>query len=152
MTNEANALLMGGGGKSASFKEHGDAVMGEVISMESRQQTDFTTSEPLVWEDGKPRMQVVVTLQTPDQEDDDDDGIRRIFVKVPSQMLAVIRQAVRQAGSAEMEEGGVLTVKYVSDAKPTKRGLNGQKQYEAAYRPPTRSMRLPDDNDDDLPF
>ena len=82
MTNEAaNKFLMGGGGKSASFKSSGDSVSGVIASMEERQQTDFDSGKPLEWDDGKPKMHLVVTLLTDESVDEDDDGVRRLYVK-----------------------------------------------------------------------
>ena len=136
--------------KSASFKNIGDTVSGEIIRMETRQQTEFGSSTPLVWDDGKPRMQIVVTLQTPDQDDEEDDGVRGVYIKVPSQMLQAVRDAVRGAHAEGLEEGGILSVKYVSNRKSPSNPKFTQKIYEVGYRAPKRVVRLPDD--DPQPF
>lgn len=151
-TSSVNSILMGSGGRSASFKKHGDQVWGVIAHAETRQQISMDDSAPLFWEDGKPRMQVVVTLQTEEQDDDEDDGLRRVYVKVPSQMLAAMRKAVTAAGAKGIEEGGKFLVRYVSDAAPTRKGFNGQKQYFCKYEQPSRAVVLPDeDGDADVP-
>ena len=147
MSEDVNAVLMGGGVKSASFKSHGDLVQGEIIRTEMRQQTEFGSSTPLTWDDGKPRMQIVVTLQTPDEDEDGDDGVRGVYIKVPSQMLQAVRDAVRGAGADGLEDGGILSIKYVSDRKSPTNPKFTQKIYEAGYRAPKRVTRLPDDGD-----
>lgn len=151
MGEDVNSVLMGGGVKSASFENFGDFVQGEIIRTEMRQQTKFGSGEPLTWEDGKPRMQIVVVLQTPDQDDEQDEGVRGVYIKVPSQMLRAVREAVRGARSEGLEEGGILSIKYVSEEKAAKKGFHPQKIYEATYRAPKRVQRLPDDDGDPGP-
>lgn len=148
---DADAFLMGSGGRSASFKDHGDQVWGVVMSAEVRQQTDFTSGDLLFWDDGKPRMQLVVTLLTEEREDDDDDGLRRVYIK--GQMTKAVQEAVRKAGAKGLREGGRLVVRYVSDIPPAKRGLSPAKKYVAKYEPPTQEVMVPDEPEfDDEPF
>lgn len=152
---DADAFLMGSGGRSASFKDHGDQVWGVVMSAEVRQQTDFTSGDLLFWDDGKPRMQLVVTLLTEEREDDDDDGLRRVYIK--GQMQKAVADAVRKAGAQGIREGGRLVVRYVEDIPATKRGLSPTKKYFARYEPPTQEVVVPDEPDFDangapLPF
>ena len=64
MTDDINDFLMGGGGKAASFEEVGVVCEGEIIDARLAQQTDMDTNAPLFWTDGRPRMQLVLTLQT----------------------------------------------------------------------------------------
>ncbi len=132
----ANAFLMGSGGRSAEFKQHGDEVDGIVVSAEPRQQTDYTTNAPKEWEDGNPMMQLVVTLQTSGEPiDDEDDLLRKVYVK--AQMTVAVRDAVKKAGENGLANGGRLAVRYVGDAEPKREGMSGAKQYVAKYAPPT---------------
>ena len=65
MSTDPNGWLMSGGVGSAKFDAHGDCVNGTITETpELRQQTDFDTGAPLFWDDGKPKMQLVVTLAT----------------------------------------------------------------------------------------
>ena len=161
MTTDPNAFLMGSGGRSAKFEQHQDEVDGLVVSSELRQQTKYGSNEPMTWDDGNPRMQMVVTLRvTGDALDDDDDLLRKVYVR--GQMQLAVKDAVVKAGEAGLDIGGRLFVRYVSDAEPAKPGLNGAKQFFAKYAPPDRSVAVPDDqesyaevppiDDDDLPF
>ena len=136
--DDVNAFLNQSGAPSAKFASIGTTVKGTVIAAEVRDQTDFTTGEVLRWDNGDPRKQLVVTLQTDERDGDinDDDGTRRLFAK--GNMLNAIKAAVRKAG-ANLEPGGTLVVKYVADGDPPKKGLNAPKLYEAAYKPGTQT-------------
>ena len=147
MSDAVNELLAGRGGRTASFKEHGDFVVGEVIRYDMFQQRDILTKELLAWPDGNPRMNIAISLQTEESEDEDDDGIRNLYVKVPSQSLTALREALNKVRVKGIAEGGVLQCTFVATAKPTKVGLSGQKQYEFAYTPPAVTHALPADGD-----
>lgn len=160
MTNDVNEFLAGFGVKSAKFAKVGATVSGIIAGAELRDQTDMDTQEVLVWPDGNPRKQLVITLQTEESEDDDDDGRRRIFAK--GGMLYAIQQAV---GRQRLLIGGKLAVRYTGDGTATKKGFNPPKQYKARYAAPEPGVEVPseeppyesyDDTEapdmDDLPF
>lgn len=138
-TPDPNAFLMGGGAKSAKFTNPGDKVDGIITATEVTQQTDFKTGAPKNWDDGKPMMQLVITLQTEDREDPDDDGIRRLFckgsVKRPT-TLGAVRTAVTEAGVKELAVGGRLQVVYTGDGEKSNPAMNAPKEYKAKYDPP----------------
>ena len=162
MNEDANNFLMGAGGKSATFKKHGDECWGTIVHHEMRQQTDFDSGAVLTWDDGNPRMQLAVTLQTDEREDEDDDGLRRVYIK--GQMQKVISSAILKAGEIGIKDGGQLFVRYVSDDDPRRQGMSGAKQYVAKYEPPSvmppsesGGERVPQDEEppvepSDLPF
>jgi len=54
------------GAPAAKFLNIGDTIKGIVVSSEVRQQTKLEDGTPLVWDDGRPRMQLVVTIDTGD--------------------------------------------------------------------------------------
>jgi hypothetical protein len=134
----ANDLLMAGGVPAARFPTPGTTVSGRIIrEPEAREQTDFTTGAVLRWDNGDPRMQIVVQLQTDerDPQDRSDDGTRALYIK--GQMLNAVRGAVRQSDAAGLSIDGQLSITYTGDAKPSRQGLNGAKQYTARYITPT---------------
>lgn len=137
-------FLLGGGGKSASFPTIGASVTGTIAATpQVRQQTDMS-GNPLHWENGDPRLQLVVALQTELREDPDDDGIRNLYVKgskdPKSQSLhAAVAAAVQKSGAKGLELGGRLTVTYVGDGVASTRGFNPPKKYEARYERPDAS-------------
>ncbi|AHB79600.1 hypothetical protein PBI_VALIDUS_70 [Mycobacterium phage Validus] len=136
MSNDSYGFLGGGGPASAKFKNVGDTVGGVIaVEPEQRQQTDMKTNEPLTWKDGSPRMQLVVTVQTDlnDPEIEDDDGLRRLFVK--GEMRKAVQKAVIAAGAKGLDVGGELYVTFVGEGE--KQGnLSAPKLYRAEYRKP----------------
>jgi hypothetical protein len=150
--DEINSILMGAGGRSASFREHGDRVWGTVVGeVQHKQQIDFDTEQPKTWDDGNPQMQLVITLQTDLQEDSEDDGLRKVYVKIPSQLQSAMRKAILKAGATGILEGGKFLVQYISDAEPAKRGRHGAKQYFCKYEPPAAQWMAPDAGDEEVP-
>lgn len=131
-----NDILFGTATPGAKFESPGDTATGPIVKLGASQQTDYKTKEPLTWPDGKPRMQVEVSVQTTlrDPSIEDDDGIRRLFVKGKN-LTTAVKDAVRAAGAKGLEIGGVLTVTYTGDA-PAEKGLNAPKLYEASYVKP----------------
>lgn len=139
---DADAFLSGGGIPSAKFDSPGATVAGHVTepAPEVRQQTDFRSGAPLTWDKGDPKLQLVVTLQTTQQDNPDDDGRRRIYVrgskKPESQsMHAAIAAAVQTAGAKGLEVGGWLQVTYTGDGEANG-NLNAPKKYTAEYKKP----------------
>mgnify|MGYP003394544723 FL=1 len=158
-TDDPNGLLMGAGGRSAKFETIGDSVTGFVESMATRQQTEIGSGTLRTWPDGNPRMQLVVTIETEQHEDDEDDGMRNLYVQIPAQMQKAIADAVRKAGEHGIAIGGKLQVRFVKTEAPKVRGFNPQKIYSAQYKEPDPSrviMETPPEDTyiepDDTPF
>lgn len=147
-TTTAEQFLLGGGGKSAKFENIGDSVTGTIAAPpEVKQQTKMGTGDPLTWDNGDPKMQLVVQLQTALREDTDDDGIRNVYVKgskkPESQSLhAAVAGAVAAAGAKGLSVGGTLTVTYIGDGVPSAVGFNPPKRYQAIYKAPDASEFL----------
>lgn len=151
----------GGGAGAPGFKfaEINQGVMGVITSASLSDQTRFGTNPPekILDDDGKPKKQVVVVLQTglrnwagidPDHipKDDqgrqkppsEDTGLRAIFLK--NQMAWKVTDRVREAGLDDIRVGDTLGVKYVSDLNVNKG--NPAKQYEAVYQKAADSVSL----------
>lgn len=137
-------FLLGSGNKSASFPTIGASVTGTIAATpQVRQQTDMS-GNPLHWDNGDPRLQLVVALQTELRDDADDDGIRNLYVKgskdpKSQSMHAAVAAAVQRSGAKGLELGGTLTVTYVADGVASTRGFNAPKKYEARYERPDAS-------------
>ena len=156
-TQDANALLMGSGGRSAKFEAVGATVVGIVRRVDVRQQTDIKTGEPLEWPDGNPRQQLVIQLATEGEpEDTDDDLMRNLYVPIPSAMRTAIADAIRRAGAHGIETGMRLGVKFTKQEAPKVKGFNGQKLYTAKVELPVQSVSLDEmgapEEEDALPF
>jgi len=100
-------------------------------------------------------MQMVVTLQTDEFDDEleDDDGRRNLYIAY--KMKEAVAKAVKEAEAPGLRVGGYLAVEFVKQDKPKKRGYSGVKHYEAEYTPPDEDAEsdeyLDDDEADDEP-
>lgn len=152
--SDANEYLMSGGVRSATLKNVGDSVVGFINQPpELRQQTDFKTKALKTYRDGSPAMEVRVVLSIPEDalENDEDDGLRALYVK--GDMHRAVREAVRAASATGLEVGGKLFVRHSGVKPPTEPGLNGAKLYEAKYRAPEPAVTsMPDEANPDDAF
>lgn len=149
MSNDPNDFLLGGGGKSARFDQVGDTVTGTIVSTEVRQQTDIADGKPLTWDNGDPRMQLVVTLQTDIHDDPEDDGQRAIYVKGSKSpgsksLHDAVRAAVQNAKAKGLDTGGTLTVTFIGTEASKTRGFSDRKLYEASYTAPDHAAATAD--------
>lgn len=139
--DDANAFLLGSESvPSASFLSKGAKHEGEILDLAMRQQLDIDTRKPLFWENGDPKKQLVITIQTDEYDDqiEDDDGRRRLYVKY--KMKDAIADAVREAGAdSGVQVGGWISVQWVKSEKPQNRAKSGAKIYAAVYEPPDPS-------------
>lgn len=135
-------FMAGGGGKSFPFDRIGDTCIGTIVSIEKRQQTDVKTGAPKVWErSGEPKMMYVFGIQTDLRVDEEDTGIRSLYIKWKSE--EAIKQAVRASGARFPEVGGKLALTYSGDGAP-ERGQQPPKLYTAQYRPPAPGEQFMD--------
>lgn len=156
MNDDINDFLQGGGGKAAKFEKLGDQVSGVITDARVTQQTSLEDNTPLTWQDGSPRMQLVVTLATDLREGDDDDGTRKIYAKggkyevasgSGTSMKEAIADAMKRAGNgtpAKLVEGGKLTVAFTGEGKRTNRAYSPPKLYKAKYEPPVATVEVED--------
>lgn len=154
MTNEldeANAFLMQQGAKAFTFENVGDKCGGVVTQLNMRQQTDIDTGELQTWKDGKPKMMLVVQLQTELQDDENDDGLRSLYLRggnyTPAtgkgtSSLTAVRDAVKAAGAAKIEVGGRLTIAYTGDGQKSNNKFSAPKLYTARYEAPTANVSV----------
>ena len=152
--DEVNDFLFGGGAKSFPFDAVGDSVTGEITHMEKRQQTDLQTGQPATWDDGNPKMMLVVKLQTDLQEDEDDSGERSVYLRggnpqavtgTGTSSLGAVREAVKASKAAGgLEQGGLLTLTYSGEGKASGRAFSPPKLYTAVYKAPVMAVNLDD--------
>lgn len=145
--DDVNDFLAEGGAPSFKFEKPGDSVTGTVVSARIQQQRDYDTNALLFWDDGNPKNQLIVDLQT-DLRDENitmDDGLRRVYCRGgKGSALDVVRTAVR-VSKGKLVEGGILTLTYIGDGVKTNPKFNAPKLYEAKYVPPTPSALSAED-------
>lgn len=134
---DTSGFLMGGGVPSAKFEAAGDSVEGYIVTKRMTQQTDFKTGEPLTFQNGDKRMQLVLTLATEERDDEieDDDGSRRVYVKF--KLRDAVAKACKAIGVKDVEVGGYYRQTLTGTEKPRKRGEQGAKLWEVEYTAPT---------------
>lgn len=140
MGNASESFLAGGGPPSAKFGAIGDTVSGTIVSEPTvEQRKHIETGEPLTWKDGNPQLQMVVSLQTQlrDPSIEDDDGIRRLFVK--GKLRGAVQESVIASGRKGLDVGGTLSVTYYADGEKTNPAFNAPKLFRAQYTPPSAS-------------
>jgi hypothetical protein len=135
IADDALDLLANGGSPAAKFESPGDKTTGKVVSAQKRQQADYGTGAPKFYDDGNPMWEVVITVDT-GEDDGKGDTCRRLFAR--GAMLKAVREALHEA-NAKLEVGGELVVKYTEDGEPPKKGFNPPKLFKAKYTPPAPS-------------
>lgn len=117
----------------------GGTIMEEPVKS---QQRDFDDNKPLFWDDGRPREQLIVVLQTEERDpgDNSDVGLRRLFIpnngSAPGSLYRVVGDALRQAGASDLLIGGRLMVAWIGEEPSSRKGANPRKIWAAQYTPP----------------
>jgi hypothetical protein len=153
--DEADELFgSGGGAPSFKFENLGDTAAGQILSKRVTNQTDFDdNTKVLLKDDGTPKKQLVVVLQTPlrgwakvsriptdvngnDRPVSEDDGRRTIYVR--GWMVGAVGDAVRKAGGQGAPQvGGKLAVRWSGERPDPKRPQRKpMKLWEAQYKAP----------------
>lgn len=136
---------------TAKFNQIGDKVSGIIVRFEKQQRTEFDptgkgTGQLMFWVNGKPKagipfdpetrtpndpvMDQVVIVDT-DEADEYGETQRRLFVK-SKQTLGAIKEACKNAGTRDVDEGGRLTCTWVDGAGR----VGSPKVYAFEYVPP----------------
>lgn len=110
--------LLAGNSAKAYFganSQPGDSVTGVIEKIETTQVNDFQTKQPAFWNDGRPKEQIHVIIQTQlrDPSVDDDDGRRSLWIKGWGIQLKAFRDACRQAGVKIPQPGDTITERFV---------------------------------------
>jgi hypothetical protein len=128
-----------GGGATISWDDRKGYVKGtprggQILDKKITNQTKLGTNEIMRWDNGEPRKQMELTLQTSERADPQDDGKRRLFIK--GDLPRAAREAMKAVGATDLVVGGWFYAAWVSDKKATRAGHNDQKVFNAVYAPP----------------
>lgn len=114
MTSIADALA--GGGTYLKWENPGTSYTGTITDVGLRQSRKYESTELDTWDDGTPKMQVVLTLATSyrDQSQQDDDGTRQLSINLWSGQKKALVAACKAAGVPEPMVGQSFTATHVS--------------------------------------
>jgi hypothetical protein len=128
------------GGRGIKFSNQGDTITGTITKPPfEKQQTVFGTDKPATYDNGDPKMQILVALSTPLREDANDDGDRTLYV-ASKKMKDAIADAMRNAGASDIEVGGTLSVTFTGFDPASKNPQNPAKLYAATYTKPSSAF------------
>jgi hypothetical protein len=116
---------------SISFKDAsvGDAFTGVITDLRTVQVRSYDSGELEFWDDGKPKLQIEVTLATDylDPSLDADDGTRRVYLF--GQKLAAAKQEMKSNGLSKLEKGMKFTIKFTGTKPSSNKKYNDVKLY-----------------------
>lgn len=126
---DPNDLLNGKSIPSISFKDAkvGDSFTGVIAELETAQVRNYESGEPEFWEDGNPKLQIVVTLDTDYSTSSEDDGQRKVYLF--GQKLQAAKSALKEAGVDKLEKGSVFTITYTGTKPAANKKYNDVKLY-----------------------
>lgn len=127
-----NDLLTGKSIPSISFKDAkvGDSFSGTIVEAETAQVRNYDSGDLEFWEDGKPKLQIIVTLDTEYGDGGDDDGQRKVYLF--GQKLQATREALKKAGMQKLELGSKFTITYSGSKPSSNKKYNDIKLYTIA--------------------
>lgn len=135
-----------GGAPSLSFDDkkgyvpgtfRGGQVLGKTIS----NQTDMANGQVRTWDDGSPRKQMVLLLQTGERADPQDNGQRQLFIK--GDLPRACRAAFQAAGASDIEIGSWVYAAWIDNKPAKKPGFNASKIYKVVYARPGQPDPMP---------
>ena len=114
MSAIADALAIGG--TYLKWEHPGTTYTGIITDVTMRQSRKYESTELDAWDDGTPKLQVVLTLATEyrDQAQQDDDGTRMISINLWSGQKKALVAACKAAGVTEPQVGQRFTATHVS--------------------------------------
>lgn len=142
---DANDLLVGSSIPSLSFKDAvvGDSYNGVITDLRTVQVRNYEDPTKLeFWDDGKPKLQIEVTLATDyaDASDPDDDGSRRVFLF--GQKLRAAQDEMRKKGIKKLEIGSKFTITLSGTKPSTNKRYNDVKLYSISIDPATSNAAV----------
>jgi hypothetical protein len=132
---DPNSLLTGKSVPSISFKDAkvGDSFTGVITDLETAQVRNYETGDPEFWEDGNPKLQIVVTLATEYGDGGEDDGERKVYLF--GQKLQAAKAAMKEANVTKLEKGFQFTISFAGEKPSSNKKYNNIKLYGIAIVP-----------------
>jgi len=129
---------------AVKFETVGATVKGRIVGVAQAQQTDIDTGAPLVWNDGTPRMQLVIRLEVEGETKTlyAKGGTFEVATGEGTSMQQAIVDAVMGAGASRIETGATLEVAHSGIGKKTSAAKSAPKLYRARYSPPVEAVPI----------
>lgn len=133
MSNNLDDVLGGAGGTTAFNKETpmGTKFTGTIVDATVQQIKDIRDGKPKTWDDGRPQEQIVIRIQTAERTDEEDDGIRALYIKTWGVWKSALLEAVQAGGFGKLSEalapGNVFSDEYYADKPAPSAGLSPTK-------------------------
>lgn len=105
----------------------GDSISGNVTAVATRQARDPQTNKARTWENGDPVIQVVVSIQTDLQTEENDDGIRSVFVKWWGVQRKAFLDALKTANQTDLSIGQQFTATFSGTEKASNKAMSDTK-------------------------
>lgn len=140
-TNDANSVLMGGGGApSWKFTEPGTTRSGTIKAPpQAHQEKDYDPNnpgggKPKFYPSGDPIMGITVEVATDERDPsiEDDDGARTFWIE-GRYLKEAVRNAVRTAGAPGLQVGGRIQVTFTHREDPMDK--RSRKYWDVQYTP-----------------
>ena len=112
----AIADALASGGTYLKWEHPGTTYTGIITDVTMRQSRKYESTDLDTWDDGTPKMQVVLTIATDyrDQSQQDDDGTRMASINLWSGQKKALVAACKAAGVTEPHTGQRFTATHVS--------------------------------------
>ena len=112
----AIADALASGGTYLKWEHPGTTYTGIITDVTMRQSRKYESTDLDTWDDGTPKLQVVLTIATDyrDQAQQDDDGTRMISINLWSGQKKALVAACKNAGVGEPQTGQRFTATHVS--------------------------------------
>lgn len=111
----------------------GDSITLKITSVSERQTIDPASKKRQTWEDGTPKMQLVITGNNVDFGVDGapEKEAYTVYIKLWGKSLKALSAATKTAGLEEPSVGNILTVTFVGlGEKPDNKALSQEKLFE----------------------
>ena len=115
-------IYEGGGAKPVSWEEVGQTIEGEIVAIRSKQLPKFGTEIPETWDDGSPKFTPIVTVQTTEGDEHDDDGKRDVYLRSNAYTAfgKALREAYKTKPTDEQIVGATLKIQFHTTEKSGK--------------------------------
>jgi hypothetical protein len=113
----------------------GTTITGIISSIAVRQTRDIKTKKPESWDDGAPKQQIVVIVDTTNTETGETES-RSIYIRWWGANRKAFAAGIIDSGATTPELGGALTATYKGEGVQADKTLDPPKLYEYSYTAP----------------